>query len=187
MTRVLPFNRARVLALGVLVAFLTSLVGCGAPKGTISGIVSFKGKPIPAGTVIFASEDGKTLVNAQIGSDGSYKIEKCPVGNVKIAVQPFEAPAMNAAGGGPGRKDMGVNMPTGPNNELNPKGKKDSKDASQGSGILGPPPGTIFNPNDPSLKDKSVIIPAKYKDVNSTTLTYTVKSGSQTYNFEVPE
>lgn len=61
--------------------------GCGSSsQGTVSGKVSYKGKPLPGGEVRFFPEaEGGSFYSA-IASDGSYSITKLPRGPAKITV-----------------------------------------------------------------------------------------------------
>jgi hypothetical protein len=62
-------------------------VGCGSNKGSVSGKVTYQGKPLPSGFVTFVVENGGPM-HAEIQGDGSYHFDKVPVGPVKIGVQP---------------------------------------------------------------------------------------------------
>ena len=73
------------------------LSGCGSKTGTVSGKVTYKDKPVPGGTVTFLV-DGKHTATSPIGTDGSYSIEKVPVGPAKIGVAP-PPPAARLPGG----------------------------------------------------------------------------------------
>src|SRR5262245_41569130 len=100
-----PCHRLAFLALVPLMA----AIGCGAPKVSISGKVSYKGAPRKGGSVTFSSTAGKGDVTARIGEDGSYALDKCPVGPVKILVETESLkPKFNM--GGPSAK--GISAPT---------------------------------------------------------------------------
>jgi hypothetical protein len=62
------------------------LSGCGS-NGTISGKITYQGETLRGGTIIFASQEDKGSVVAEIGNDGTYTIEKVPSGKVKIVVE----------------------------------------------------------------------------------------------------
>jgi hypothetical protein len=80
-----PKRCGSVLSLVLLALPLAS--GCGGQaKGTVSGKVTYQGKPVPSGFVTFLVENGAP-VHSDIRSDGSYRMEKVPVGLVKIGVQ----------------------------------------------------------------------------------------------------
>jgi hypothetical protein len=61
------------------------VLGCGG-RGDVSGKVTYKGKPVPFGTVLFEGSDGN-LSQGNIRADGSYSVSP-PVatGEAKVAV-----------------------------------------------------------------------------------------------------
>jgi hypothetical protein len=72
------------LALAVALA----VAGCGGAggKGTVSGKVTYKGAPLKAGRVAFATSTKQNVV-AEIGEDGSYTAPDVATGPAKISVQ----------------------------------------------------------------------------------------------------
>jgi len=94
---------------GILPALALLFVsGCsGSSEGSVSGNVSFEGKPLGNGSVAFVIKDkaGKELREvASIQPDGSYAIAKVPVGEVTICVettQPVDLPKENKVKDGP--------------------------------------------------------------------------------------
>jgi hypothetical protein len=92
----------------VLPALLLSL-GCGGPKGDISGKVIHRGKPLPAGTVTFFNSEGQVVGSSQISDKGDYVMTRVPPGPVKITVAaPYTIPnpAAPPAKGGKTKKDV---------------------------------------------------------------------------------
>jgi hypothetical protein len=77
--RVRFFRPPAALALLVLVA-----LGCGG-RGNVSGKVTYQGKPLVFGTVLFEGSDG-SLRQGNIGRDGSYAIRDVAPGEAKVAV-----------------------------------------------------------------------------------------------------
>jgi hypothetical protein len=74
----------------LVVAFAVALVpvaGCGEPHASLSGKVTFKNKPVPAGWVIFVNESDKQD-RAQIQPDGTYSSSTVPIGSLKVGVMP---------------------------------------------------------------------------------------------------
>jgi hypothetical protein len=72
----------------VLVLFvLVGLAGCSGTTSTVTGKVSYKGTLLKGGNITFLGEEGKGSVSGPIGEDGSYKLEKVPVGEAKITVE----------------------------------------------------------------------------------------------------
>jgi hypothetical protein len=81
---------ALATALGPLAAVL--LVGCGGGKGDVSGLVTYKGEPLPFGRITFVSQVGnKPSLTARIRT-GKYTIAACPAGPVQIAVESLARP-----------------------------------------------------------------------------------------------
>ena len=78
----------RWFAFGLL---LPTLVGCGAPTGTVEGAVSVDGEPITFGTVAFITSDGAT-VSTMIQPDGRYRVEMIPPGDVVATVHTYQLP-----------------------------------------------------------------------------------------------
>ena len=58
-------------------------------KGSVSGKVTYKGKPLTGGVVILTDADGK--VKADLGDDGTYKLNVKP-GQYKVAVDAKDVP-----------------------------------------------------------------------------------------------
>lgn len=83
---------------GVLLAvFLICLLaaGCGKPKGSVSGRVTYKDKPLTAGYVTFTPENSHA-VSGTIDSQGNYRVENIPVGMAKITVRADPGTSMDA-------------------------------------------------------------------------------------------
>ena len=65
------------------------LAGCGGGKGTLSGKVAVKGKPLAAGTVMVQCASGEVLLGNI--ADGAYQVEDVSLGVLKVAVIPGAA------------------------------------------------------------------------------------------------
>ena len=96
MTKSFP-RGAQLCLLTSFMLLLAIVSGCrptGPATGEVSGTVSYKGQPLPTGTVIFVGPD-KRIARSLI-KDGSYKIRDAPVGQVTIGVasHPFVPPAL---------------------------------------------------------------------------------------------
>jgi hypothetical protein len=76
---------ASTFALLLLIA--VGLSGCGRPYGSVSGKVTYQGKALSSGLVVFVDKDGKVTQPAGIEVDGSYVAEKVPVGQVTACVE----------------------------------------------------------------------------------------------------
>lgn len=75
-----------LLATGVAVA----CAGCGKEevphdRAVASGVVTFEGKPLPAGTIGFESVTGPVRTSASI-QDGTFKTDRAPLGDVLVTV-----------------------------------------------------------------------------------------------------
>ena len=70
---------------GLVLCGLLLLAGCSRGFGNVSGKVSYKGQPLPKGTITFYDEANQA-VSSGIADDGSYSVSKVAAGKVKIAV-----------------------------------------------------------------------------------------------------
>ena len=149
-------------------------VGCGGgKKGTVSGTVTYDGKKLQMGNVTFVPAKGNP-VTAEISEDGTYTAVGVPTGDVKITVETRGA-KMALAG-----------MQTGPGPGVTPpKGAtlpKDSVPPTQGGGEK-------FE----EMKRKAKLakttpdVPESYSKPDSSGLTFTVKSGKQDHNLDLPK
>jgi len=137
-------------------AALTS-AGCGgAATATVTGKVSSNGVALKGGNVTFLSTEGKRTVTGPINEDGTYKLEKVPVGKVKILV---ETESLNPA--------------TKPKVQYGPP-----KDQVM--------PGGYAPPNFEEMAKRYRKIPEAYAKEEMTPLEYTVTSGSQEYDIKAP-
>jgi hypothetical protein len=79
----------RIVMLGAVVVAAVASGGCTGDKvATVSGTVTYKGKPLPGGTITFLSEDRTRQEMAPIKADGSYTAAAVPTGKVLVGVQP---------------------------------------------------------------------------------------------------
>ncbi len=162
--RFAPLSRgAGLFALAALV-----LAGCGRPTGSVTGKVTYQGKPLKAGNVAFVTADGGRSFASGLTPEGTYTVPDLLGGEYKVCVETnsFKPPA-----------------PTG-SAPVVPKGAK-----------TGPPPGANipegYTPSDPAamaaagMSKKYVPIPPKYAEPGTTDLTYTFKGGSETFDIEL--
>lgn len=67
--------------------------GCGSDSGgadaSVTGSVTFKGKPVANGTVSFSPQEGKGPGAEAAIADGKYSISKAASGKNKVVVQGF--------------------------------------------------------------------------------------------------
>jgi len=86
----------RLLAsrLTLLVATTSLLLssGCGGTeradevRATVSGTVTYNGKPLPAGTIVFASAGGNIASTISIGEGGRYSTDRAPIGANLVSI-----------------------------------------------------------------------------------------------------
>jgi len=132
--------------------------GCGQKLGTVTGKVTVKNAGqvtlVKGGMVTFVSTAGKASKATEIKEDGTYTIDKIPVGEVKICVD-----------------TKGLKPPAGYTTGT-PK-YAPPKDAST----------TGYTPPDPTAKYKLYVpIPPRYAETETTPLTYTVVPGNQPHD-----
>src|SRR5262249_14671034 len=154
------------LYLGVAALLLLGAIGCRG-TGTVTGKIKLKDKgqetPLGGGIVVFMVAD-RGSATGLIQEDGSYKVEKVPVGKATITVEtksvaPTEVPK--------GRSGMRGDM----------QFPLDKMPESAGNSPLyagqGPKKGTY------------VKIPDRYNDPKASGLTYDVQSGPQEHDIEL--
>jgi hypothetical protein len=146
------------------------LQGCSKPPGTVSGSVTFKGKLLTHGQVVFYTQQDNGVFAREIDSDGHYKIPNITAGPAKIAV--ISEPEVQVIVGGMSASKMGSgqvgklkgdpNLKTGTDSHKNPMegGGSSQKKKSTSSGVT---------------------LPEHYKDPERSGLTYNVKSGSNNH------
>jgi hypothetical protein len=84
-----------------LALFALTLSGCRHPTGRVTGKVSYKGEPVPAGTVAFFGP-GDKVASAALQADGYYQASGVPVGLVKVSVTtPLPGPTKEQAANNP--------------------------------------------------------------------------------------
>jgi hypothetical protein len=85
-----------VLVLTACLALLSSTSHASAGDGKVSGIVTYKGKPLAAGKIVFHLKDGE-FVGTKVKEDGTYRLSRVPEGTWKITVEGKRIPAKYAS------------------------------------------------------------------------------------------
>lgn len=78
------YRLSQRISVAVAIAMLV-LVGCGASKGNVKGVVFYKDKALASGVVTFVAAKG-SVSTASIQPDGSYTLKNVPAGEVTILV-----------------------------------------------------------------------------------------------------
>lgn len=86
MMKTLSPGRRRTGAFLVLFLICLLAASCGKPKGVVTGVVNYQGKPLTSGIVSFVPEQGGSI-DSPIDTEGKYRVENVPPGKAKIAVQ----------------------------------------------------------------------------------------------------
>jgi hypothetical protein len=164
-----PGNDPRSAAsAGCLVLALVAAVGCGQGQrtGDVSGVVRLDGRPLASGQVTFLSQaPGARACFAAIADDGSYTIRNCPTGPAVISVETF-APANTPADFDEGKFDP-AHPEKVPLSEADRKMRREKREEAE------------------AAARKYVPIPARYRDLPRSGLSYTVVPGPQAYNLEL--
>ena len=142
----------------VLVLCALTVFGCGPKRpetASVSGRVTYQGKPVAEGRIVFHPEDGRRPAMAAINSDGSYRLttfeseDGALPGKHRVTIK-----AVRVVGGAP------------------------VDELSKQSGE--------YVPNNAPLPTLEWLVPEKYSNLNTTTLTAEVKSGGNVINFDLP-
>jgi hypothetical protein len=170
------------------------------PVNKVSGKITYQGKPVPCGLVVFYSvasihgAQSKVMPSGHgIIKDGTYEVSIAPTGPVKVCVvtdpdtDPFTflLPTDIGAKGGPkGGPPRGPGGPQG-----GPGGPKGGGPGGPEGGPGGPqagPPAKGFNPMTANLTSEQKMplrsIHEKYSDFIASTVVYEVKQGDQRFD-----
>ena len=150
----------RATGMLVLLALIGGLAGCNPgykARAVVKGQVTFDGKPLYSGTVMFVTKDNRSGT-APIDQNGNYTMNDAPIGDVAVTVTVLKMPGMAGKMATPGGGAAPMKAPDG----SDPVG-------------MAPKAPTM----DPS---KIVQIPEKYAKADTSGLTYKVEKGEQTFN-----
>jgi hypothetical protein len=76
----------RVFGPGALLVLAAAAGGCGRSTATLSGTVTYRGRPVTSGEVVFLAADGRAAAHAPIDPDGRYTVQGVPPGEARVAV-----------------------------------------------------------------------------------------------------
>jgi hypothetical protein len=144
-----PFRDTTQIMLAVSLVVIPTACSSSKPTAEVQGRVTYKGAPLPEGTILFLAEDRHQDIGS-INPDGTYTVKRAPLGRSKVSVQtlpplPPPGPAVRAV------------------NEPEKKGV----------------------PSGDKSPVRSVPIPARYANTDTSGLTFTVQEGINRYDIEL--
>jgi hypothetical protein len=160
---------ARFVGVCVLIGAPLVFGGCARPPGTVSGTVTFKGKPLTHGQVVFYTQQDNGVFTKDIESDGHYKITNITAGPAKVAV--ISEPEVQVVVGGMNAGKMGSTQVGRLKGDAALKGSSDSHKSPMEGG----------SSQKKKTSSSGVTLPEHYKDPERSGLSYTVKSGSHNH------
>ena len=80
-----------VCTFAFLVIVITGTCGCSKSRGTVTGKVTYEGKPVVFGSVILVGDNDEPVVGI-IQQDGTYTAQGVPYGTVKVGVKSPQPP-----------------------------------------------------------------------------------------------
>jgi len=108
------FSANRMAVCAVLVTCVGWCAGCGRgapPTGSISGRVTYRGKPITSGMVLLLSEEMGIGATGELDAHGSYRIPPLQTGDYKVAITRPPQPEPHELDGGAPMVDLSVDLP----------------------------------------------------------------------------
>jgi hypothetical protein len=152
--------------LGLLLVF-PFLAGCAPKIGHLTGKVTYKGAPVPAGWIQFRPADpAQNSVSVELKEDGSFEAD-LPAGQVTVTIDNREWEAQPAAG--PPSIPPGIPISAEARAKLPAAAPAPNREGQRAGGKSG----------------KYVPIPVKYYDAETSGLKFTVTGGAQTHDFEL--
>jgi hypothetical protein len=179
----------RTVRLAALAALLLGVaVGCGGSQtpASIRGKVTYKGTPLPGGTLMFFTDNGQYSTTVQTDGSGTYSIKDVPVGSAVVTI---ETETFNPKNENP---EYGAEMKGGAKGKGPPKGGeskfKAERMAVEGKGGGGGGGSGGFGPAPPEELAKLYMkIPAKYSDKRTSGLKIDIARGENTKDFELSD
>lgn len=99
----------RFLASGVMTVVIVSIMwaaGCSpTTTGSVEGRVTFNGKSVGTGLVVFVAPDGHATLPAAVQADGTFRIPKVPIGLMRVSFDNPPPPSFPAAVRSTGEED----------------------------------------------------------------------------------
>jgi hypothetical protein len=153
-----------------LLLLLPILGGCGSGQGKVSGQVLYNGTPLPGGRLTFQpANPEQNAITVEIDEQGNYEAV-LPVGMVQVSVDNRELEPSGPESAGPPQ------LPP----DIKPDALKVLANGQNSQSRPGPAENVPERP-----PGKYVQIPRRYSDIETSELSFTVQSGSQTHNIEL--
>jgi len=159
-------RRSLVGAAGVIASMLLGCATSRGPSAAISGKVRYQGSLVTGGKIYLYPYDGTSRLQINIAGDGTFRHTRIPPGEMAVAIETdsvkyFEGGPMSLAKSAPKLEEpeqMKTNLPVVP------------PGAHQGRMSL-----------------KYVKIPARYADPRTSNLSWIIREGSQTRDFDLQD
>jgi hypothetical protein len=170
-----PTRRRPTAGLFLLFPLLLSLTGCGRGVCDVTGKITYRGKPVVCGSVIFVGPDGMTKVS-NLSQDGTFQVAGVGVGQAQVAVisqdparplDPYKAERTHGKDVVQPVDDSGRNPDAGR--------------------VVANPPNDRSNWSEPNVdRSKWSPLPKKYELVSTSGLTAELIGGTNEVNIDLP-
>jgi hypothetical protein len=142
---------------------LLALNGCGSGKGSVSGKVTYQGRPIVIGSVVMTAKVGPPVVGA-LDAEGHYALKGVPAGPVNVAVVTTLPVYMKGPTAFHGKRGLGA----------------DNKEPESKNSVAP-------LPEPPKIDlEKWIQLPKEYERADTSGISTTVKPGNNLFNIELP-
>lgn len=172
----------RLTAFAALATLAVAVVGCGGPTpAKIKGKVTYKGEPLPGGSIIFFTSAGQ--YSTTIMNDGTYSAVDLPTGSATVVI---ETESLNPNAGATALEKMNTKDKQRSKGEaLNAAARMKAEGrggpgSGSGSGFDGPA-------NKEDLAKMYMKIPSKYVDKRTSGLQVDLARGEQKKDFELTD
>jgi len=76
---------------------LVVVLGCDSPTAVVTGAVTYQGKPVTSGVVVFVDDGGRATLPANVRTDGTFEIKTAPVGRARVSFDNLAPPPLPKA------------------------------------------------------------------------------------------
>ena len=153
------FKLRRLLWFALFAGLLTGCTANPQAPARITGTVTYKGSPVPAGTVVFHTEN-MGLYASPLKADGTYEVHDVPKGAFVVTVETESVNPKKKAKDYGGKGDKGYQ----------------ERIAAEGNSAANKAPPQTY-----------VQIPSKYANAKTSGLSVTAEAGSQAHDFTLTD